>query len=357
MKVLCTGAAGYVGCKLVPALLADDHEVTVYDMFFFDDHLPVDGQNLVKIKADIRDTETFRKACWNIDTVVHLACISNDPSFELDESLSRTMNYECFEPLVLAAKAAGVGRFIYCSTSSVYGISDSPDVREDHPLVPLTLYNTYKAKCEPLLLKHRSDDFVCMILRPSTICGYSPRQRLDLAVNILTNQATNLRRITIFGGEQKRPNLHIDDMVDCYRAVLGAPAEKVQGETFNVGARNMTIKEIAKLVKRRVENLEEGRVWIGIATQDSMDTRSYQVNSDKIRDVLGFVPRRTVEDAVDDLWRAFQAGKLPNSLTDDRYFNVQRMRKVWAELYAGAPPPADPVAGPHSEIDRLRMGR
>lgn len=355
MRILVTGGAGYVGCKLVPALLADGHEVTVYDTFWFGDNLD-DHPSLVKIKADIRDIQRFYEACrgYDIETVIHLACISNDPSSELDESLTRSINLEAFEPMVIAARNANVGRFVYCSTSSVYGISDSPDVREDHPLVPLTLYNTYKAQCEPLLFKHRGDGFVTTIMRPSTICGYSPRQRLDLAVNILTNQAVNLRKITVFGGPQMRPNLHIDDMVDCYGLMIAAPAAKIDGEIFNVGIANMSIDELAELVRDEISRRSQSGIMI--EHKASMDVRSYQVNSDKIRDVLNFKPWRTVTDAVRHLWFAFQNGLLPNSLTDDKYFNVQRMRKVWAELYKGAPPPADPASGHMSEIDRLRMG-
>ena len=353
MKICVIGGAGYVGSVLVPALIEDGHEVVVFDAFYFGNYLPMHIK-LTSIEGDVRDTPAVEAACAGADAVIHLACISNDPSFELDESLSRTINYECFEPTVIAAKRAGVKRFIFASTSSVYGISDAPDVREDHPLVPITLYNSYKAACEPLLLKHRSDGFEAVVLRPSTLCGYSPRQRLDLAVNILTNQAVNAGRIIVFGGEQKRPNLHINDMIRAYQLMLSAPAALIDGETFNVGAQNMSIMELAKLVQDVVEHATGS--FAPIEIKDTIDTRSYQVNSDKIRDVLGFVPQRTVSDAVVDLCRAFRAGKLPNSLTDERYFNVQRMRKEWTEVYKDAPPTTfDPTAGVMSEIDLHRM--
>ncbi len=145
-----------------------------------------------------------------------MACISNDPSFDLDPSLSRTINYECFEPLVETGKKAGVQRFIYVSSSSVYGVSDAPDVTEEHPLVPLTDYNKYKGLCEPLLLRYQAPDFTTVIIRPATVCGYSPRMRFDLTVNILTNHAVNKGVITVFGGDQKRPNIHIDDICELY---------------------------------------------------------------------------------------------------------------------------------------------
>ena len=160
----------------------------------------------------------MREALKGIDAVINLACISNDASFELDEKLSTSINLDAFEPMVVAAKKAGVKRFIYASSSSVYGVSDAPDVTEDHPLVPLTLYNKYKGMCEPLLFKHQSPDFVCVTIRPATLCGYAPRQRLDLSVNILTNHAINNGKITVFGGSQKRPNLHIQDMVRSLQA-------------------------------------------------------------------------------------------------------------------------------------------
>ena len=158
--------------------------------------------------------------------MLHLACISNDASFELDENLSTSINYDCFEPMVIAAKKAGVKRFVYCSSSSVYGVSDSPDVTEDHPLVPLTLYNKFKGMCEPLLWKHKADDFTGVVIRPATVCGYSPRTRLDLSVNILTNHAVNKGMITVFGGNQMRPNLHIEDMVDAYQLMLDGAARE-----------------------------------------------------------------------------------------------------------------------------------
>lgn len=359
MRVLVTGGGGYVGHRLVPRLLEQGYAVTVYDKFWFGDYFE-DHPHLLTVDGDIRDTEHLAVWMFGCDVVLHLACISNDPSVELDESLSRTINYECFEPMVIAAKENDVRRFVYCSTSSVYGVSDAPEVREDHPLVPLTLYNTYKGQCEPLLFKHQDKDFVCTTIRPSTICGYSPRQRLDLAVNILTNLAVNKREITVFGGQQKRPNLHIEDMVDCYLALIEAPEEKIAGQTFNVGARNYTIAELAEIV-RDVVNREffdpfSNLAPITIKTEASMDERSYQVNSDKIKEVLGFVPRRTIQDGIIDLCEAFYKGLLPDSLTDDRYFNVKRMRRVWENIYANAPPSTfDPTQGHLSEIDMLRM--
>lgn len=329
-KVLITGGAGYVGHVLTPRLLAAGHKVTVYDLLFFGARLP-NHPNLRVIKGDIRDTEKFAAAVAGHDAVLHLACISNDASFELDENLSKTINYDCFEPLVLACKNAGVKRFVYCSSSSVYGVSDSPNVTEEHPLVPLTLYNKYKGLCEPLLWKYNSDDFTTVVIRPATICGYSPRTRLDLSVNILTNHAVNKGTITVFGGAQMRPNLHVEDMVDAYQLMLAAPHEKIHREIFNIGFQNHSIANIATIAKQVVEDELPGREPIKIVTTPSDDNRSYHVNSDKIHRMLGFRPKRTIQDAVRDLTRAFDNHLLPNSFDNDWYYNVRTMKKLGAQ--------------------------
>src|SRR6201982_2418553 len=236
-NVLITGGAGYVGHLLTPRLLSEGYHVTVYVQLYLGSRLPNSCDRKV-IQGDIRDTPMLAEALVGQDAVLHLACISNDASFELDEKLSESINYECFEPMVIAAKKAGVKRFVYCSSSSVYGVSASPDVTEDHPLVPLTLYNKYKGMCEPRLFAHQSPDFVCVTIRPATLCGYAPRQRLDLSVNILTNHAVNNNKITVFGGDQLRPNLHIADYCDAVELFLEAPDEKIANQIFNVGYQN-----------------------------------------------------------------------------------------------------------------------
>ena len=352
-KVLISGAYGYVGSVLVPALLDAGHEVVGYDLQWFGDNIgTVDG--LTAVIKDVRDIAAFREAVQGCDVVIHMACVSNDPSFELDEALSRTINYECFEPLVIAAKEAGVKRFIYCSTSSVYGMSDSPDVREDHTFVPITLYNRYKGMCEPLLLKHQSDDFTTVIIRPSTVCGYSPRMRLDLSVNILTNLAVNKGVITVFGGAQMRPNLHIKDMARAYQSVMDAPKEAVAGQAFNIGMRNLSIMQISGIVKDVVEARYHRPVSIDV--QPMADQRSYQVNVEKAKRVLDFWPRFTIEDAIRDVCEAFDQGLLPNPLTDPKYVNVRQMKEVWADVYKNAPASKfDVNSGILSEQDMHRM--
>jgi nucleoside-diphosphate-sugar epimerase len=330
-SVLVTGGAGYCGSLLVPQLLDQGYKVTVYDtMFFGDAFLPKDNVNLRVVKGDIRDTAHLAAATAGHDAFVSLACISNDASFELDEALSTSVNMDAFEPMVEAAKQAGVKRFIYASSSSVYGVSDRPDVTEGHPLVPLTLYNKFKGLCEPLLKKHADDDFTVVIFRPATVCGYAPRLRLDLSVNILTNHAINAGKITVFGGSQLRPNLHIQDYCEAVKLFLTAPSDQIQKETFNVGYQNLSIMDIARLVQRIVSKEFPEQSEVAIVTTPSDDLRSYHINSDKIRRVLGYAPRHTIEDAVRDLCDAFRNGHIPDSMNGDQYFNVRRLKRLRA---------------------------
>lgn len=330
-NVFVSGGAGYVGSLLVPRLLQRGYKVTSYDISYYgDDFLPKKISNLRIVQGDIRNQSALAEAVRGHDAFVNLACISNDASFELDERLSTSVNLDAFEPMVLAAKKAGVRRFIFASSSSVYGVSDQPNVTEEHPLVPLTLYNKYKGMCEPLLFRHTDASFVGVVFRPATVCGYAPRQRFDLSVNILANHAINNGKITVFGGEQMRPNLHILDYCDAVQVLLDAPDEKIANETFNVGYQNMSIMDIALLVKRVVQEEFPDKGDIGIVTTPSDDKRSYHINSDKIRRVLGYAPKRTIEEAVRDLCRAFKDGRLPNSMADDIYYNVRRMKNLQA---------------------------
>ena len=329
--VLVTGGTGYVGSLLVPQLIDLGYQVTAYDVMYFGDaSLFRPHAKLKVIQGDIRDPAKLSQALKGVDAVINLACISNDASFELDEQLSTTINLDACEPMVVAAKKAGVKRFIYASSSSVYGVSESPDVTEDHPLLPLTLYNKYKGMCEPLLWKHQSPEFVCVVIRPATLCGYAPRQRLDLSVNILTNHAINAGKITVFGGSQKRPNLHVQDMCDLYKLLLEVTDDKIAGQTFNAGFQNLSIMEIAQIAKRVVQEEFPDKGEIPIVTTPTDDIRSYHVNSEKITRVLGFKPKRNIEDAVRDLCKAFKAGKLPNSMQDTSYFNVRRLKQLKA---------------------------
>ena len=316
-----------MGCVLTPQLLKAGYNVTVFDTFLYGSNLQ-SHPNLKLVKGDIREISKFADMFKGIDVMLSLACVSNDASFELDENLSTSVNLDAFEPMVIAAKKAGIKRFVYCSSSSVYGVSDKPEVTEDHPLVPVSLYNKYKGMCEPLLWKHQGPGFTCVTIRPATVCGYSPRTRLDLSVNILTNHAVNNNKITVFGGSQLRPNLHIQDMCDLYQLLIELPAEKISGQTFNAGYQNMSIMDIAKTVRKVVKEEYPEKGDIEIVTTPTDDIRSYHINSDKIARVIGFKPNHTVEDAVRDLCKAFKAGKLPNSMTDDIYYNVKRMKRL-----------------------------
>jgi nucleoside-diphosphate-sugar epimerase len=324
-SVLVTGGAGYVGAVLVPKLLAKGYRVKVIDLYLFGDDVlnAVKGHpGLQEVKGDIRDRALLEQEVPGTDVVIHLACISNDPSYELDPDLGKSINYDAFLQLIEVAKKSGVRGFIYASSSSVYGIKDEPEVTEDLPLKPLTDYSKYKALGEEALLAAADDDFRVTIVRPSTVCGYSPRLRLDLTVNILTNHALNKGVITVFGGEQKRPNIHIEDMTDLYLFLLEQPPEKIHQKIYNVGYENFKVKELAEKVKDTLgSNIE-------IVCTPSNDNRSYHVSSQKIKRELGFAPRCTIEDAIRDLQAAFEAGKIPDSLEDIRYYNIKTMQAV-----------------------------
>lgn len=330
-NIIIFGGGGYCGSVLVPQLLNKNWKVTVFDTFWYGlDHFPK-NDNLKLIKGDVRDLNLVRESLKNNSHVLHLACISNDSSFELDENLSTSVNFNSFEPLVIEAKKQGVSRFVFASSSSVYGVSDKPNVTEDHPLVPLTLYNKYKGFCEPLLLKHIDKNFTGVIFRPATVCGYGPRQRLDLSVNILTNHAVNKGVIKVFGGEQLRPNLHIQDYADVCELLLNAESKKITGQIFNVGIQNLSIMNIAKTVKKVVEEIFPEKGNIPLEVSESDDLRSYHICSKKIERALGFVPKHTVEDAIRDLCDAFSKGLLKNSFEDDKYFNVKTMKAIDAK--------------------------
>ena len=321
-NIFITGGAGYVGSILVPKLLKKGYHVTVLDLMIYGENVLPKHPNLNAVKGDIRNQELLKKLLPGIDCVIHLACISNDPSFELNPTLGKSINLDAFEPLVKISKESGVKRFIYASSSSVYGIKEEPNVHEGMTLEPLTDYSKFKAMCEDILAKYQSNDFTTCTIRPATVCGYGPRLRLDLSVNILTNLAINKGEITVFGGSQKRPNIHIEDMTDLYCLLLELPKEKMAGKIWNAGYENHTISEIANMVKNVVgENVK-------IVTTPTNDLRSYHISSEKIKNDIGFVAKHTIEDAARDLKSAFEKGLIPDSLTNDNYFNVKLMQKI-----------------------------
>jgi len=326
--VLITGGAGYVGSVLVPKLLAKGYRVKVLDLYIYGKDVFADVEddpNLEQIEGDIRNRALLESAIPGCNAVIHLACISNDPSFDLNPALGRSINYEAFFDLVGVSKESGVKRFIYASSSSVYGIRQEDNVTEDLPLEPRTDYSRYKALCEEVLLKERTPGFTTLILRPATVCGYSPRLRLDLTVNILTNHAVNNKKITVYGGQQRRPNIHIQDMTDLYIRSLEWPSELLDGKIFNAGYHNHRVMDIAEIVRDVVGTSVE------ITTTPTEDDRSYHISSEKIRHELGFVPNHTIQDAVSDLVSAFDAGKISDPMTAIRYYNIKMMQELRLE--------------------------
>lgn len=321
-RIFITGGAGYVGAMLTPRLLELGHSVTVFDLMLYGDDVIEPHPNLVMVKADLRDTQTLARSVSGHDTVIHLACISNDPSFELDPTLGRSINLDTFRPLVEISRSAGVTRFIYASSSSVYGVKDTPNVTEDMSLEPLTDYSRFKAECESILAEYQTPNFTTVTIRPATVCGYSRRQRLDVVVNILSNLAYHKRRISVFGGKQLRPNIHISDMVAAYEALLNAPSDVIAGQIFNAGYENQSVEDLATLVR----DVMGDDVELVLTPTD--DNRSYHISSERIRTVLGFVPQHSIREAVQDMKHAFERGLLPNSLTDERYFNIRRMQSA-----------------------------
>ena len=319
-KIFITGGAGYVGAMLVPRLLELGNSVTVLDLMWYGEDVIDAHPNLVMVKGDIRDQELLRKTIPGHDSVIHLACISNDPSFEMDPKLGESINLDAFQPLVEISRASGVKRFIYASSSSVYGVKSELNVSEDMSLEPLTDYSRFKAECEKILANYQSPEFTTVTIRPATVCGYSRRQRLDVVVNILSNLAFHKRKITVFGGKQLRPNIHIADMVEAYVVLLNAPKELIAGEIFNAGYENQSVEELANSVRDVMGDDVE------LVTSPTDDNRSYHISSQKISKVLGFVPSHTIKDAIVDMKQALESGLLPNSLTDDKYFNIKRMQ-------------------------------
>lgn len=326
--VMVIGGGGYVGAVLVPKLLEAGYLVKVYDLFIYGKDVFAavkDHPNLTLVEGDVRNLELLEKELVGTEAIIHLACISNDPSFELNPELGKSINFDCFEPLVKAAKSAGVKRFVYASSSSVYGIKECADVTEEMNLDPLTDYSKFKAMCEEVLLGYADDDFVGLVLRPATVCGYSPRQRLDLIVNILTNHGVNRRKIIVNGGEQKRPNIHIEDITDLYVRSLEYEDEKINGKIFNAGYDNFPVSELARQVKEIVGSDVE------IITEESNDPRSYHISSARIKEELAFVPRHSIADAVRDLKAAIQDGCLDDPMNNPHYFNIKRMKEIHLE--------------------------
>jgi nucleoside-diphosphate-sugar epimerase len=327
-KVAVTGGAGYVGSMLVPYLIDRGHEVTVLDTYWYgDDVYPqlktAERNRLHKVKGDIRNKADLKKAFAGQDAVLHLACVSNDPSFDLQPNLGKSINYDCFNDIMTTVRDSGVKRFVYASSSSVYGVKDTPNVTEDATCEPLTDYSKFKWMCEEDLKKFDMGKTEWSVIRPATVCGYAPRLRLDLTVNILTISALAKKKITVHGGKQLRPNLNIKDMIRAYSTFLEAPKDEIHGKIFNVGFENRSVGDIADMAKAVVNDPA-----VELVVEPTHDHRSYHVNSDKVARELGFKPEYSIQEAIQSLVTAWKGAKIEDALTNSMYYNIRRMKEL-----------------------------
>lgn len=324
LHILVTGGAGYIGSVLVPKLLEKGYRVTVLDLLLFgDDTLAGVAVHpcLAVVRGDIRNTALVGDllAGNRFDTIIHLAAISNDPSSELDPDLTRSINLEALDHIMHAAKQNGVSRFIYASSASVYGLKDTPDVTEDLSLEPITIYAKYKAEGEKILNSLVDDHFCGVSVRAATVCGYSPRLRLDLTINILSYHALTKGKIRVFGGSQMRPNIHIQDLTDFYVALVSIPANNINGKAFNVSRSNATVLELAEMIRKEINP------DLNIEIVPTTDTRSYHLSTEKVQKELAFTTTRPLVLACQELRDAFSNGQV---IDPDRpiYRNVELMK-------------------------------
>ncbi|MGH8678560.1 MAG: NAD-dependent epimerase/dehydratase family protein [Burkholderiales bacterium] len=308
MKIFMSGACGYKGTVLVPKLLDRGYEVVAFDIMWFGNFLKPHPK-LTVIHGDVRNIDDINLD--GVDAIIHLSSVANDPCGDLDPKL--TWEISALATMQLADKAVrkGVKQFIYASSGSVYGVKDELQVTEDLELKPISEYNKTKMVAERVLLSY-ADDMIVQIIRPATVCGYSPRMRLDVSVNMLTMQAITKGRITVFGGSQTRPNIHMDDITDVYLFMLDHPEHK---GIYNAGFENISIMEIAERVARQME--------ADIVVTESNDPRSYRVNSDKLL-ATGFRPKKTVDDAIREIIGKYRSGELKD---EKRFYNLKWMQK------------------------------
>lgn len=310
MKILVTGGNGYKGSVLVPRLLSDGHKVISFDTQWFGNYLPA-HENLINIKGDIRDIESI--PLDEVDSIIHLANIANDPAVELNPTLSWEVNVLASQQLADRAVRQGVKHLLYASSGSVYGLKEELNVTEDLPLVPISVYNKTKMVAERVFLSY-SEQMQVHCIRPATVCGVSPRMRLDVSVNMLTYQALKNGKITVFGGKQTRPNIHIEDIVNIYRHFLQKP--ELPCGCYNAGFENISIMDIANLVK--------DKVGAEVVVSESNDPRSYRQDSSKLLST-GFTPSRSVSSAIDEITTAFNQGTLPDG---ENCYTVKTMQRL-----------------------------
>jgi nucleoside-diphosphate-sugar epimerase len=308
--ILVTGATGYKGSVLVPKLLNKGYKVIAFDTQWFGNFLP-EHDNLIVVKGDVRDTNSI--PLDGVDSIIHLASIANDPCGDLNPKLTWEVSALATMQLADRAKRVGINQFIYASSGSVYGVKEEENVTEDLTLEPISEYNKTKMVSERVLLSYQ-DCMSVQIVRPATVCGLSPRMRLDVSVNMLTMQAIKNGRITVFGGKQVRPNIHMDDITNLYIFMLENP-EKTSG-VFNAGFENISIGNIASTIAQNID--------CEIITTPSNDPRSYRINSDKLL-ATGFKPTKTIAHAIEEITAAYRSGQLKD---EEHFYNLNWMQKT-----------------------------
>lgn len=329
-KILVTGGFGYVGSRLTPLLLSQGHDVRVLDLMLYSDsglkflqahddfHQWENRFSLVK--KDLRHPDALQEALEDRDTVIHLAAISNDPTGDIDETLTRQVNFDAIGCLLHQASKAGVKRFISASSSSVFGARGEQNITEELEPEPITYYSKYKMLSEWLVLSAASDQFCTTSIRPATICGYSPRQRLDLTVNKLTADAIHKGVITVHGGQQRRPNVGISDMINLYSHLTQLPTERINAKTFNFGFENLKVIEIANVIKDELKDLD-----VEIKVTETQDLRDYHISSQRILDSLGYKPISSIKREVGELRKALESQEFPD-IEDSAYYNMKSMK-------------------------------
>jgi nucleoside-diphosphate-sugar epimerase len=329
-RILVTGGFGYAGSRLTPHLLALGHHVRVIDLMLYteagldalkaDKAFPQWQDRFELVRGDIRDPKTVAQAVAGLDTVIHLAAISNDPTGDIDETLTRQVNFDAIGLLLAQARTAGVKRFINASSSSVFGVRDVADINESLEPEPITFYSKYKMLSEWLVTAAASADFCTVNIRPATICGYSPRQRFDLTVNKLTADAVRKRVITVHGGEQRRPNVGMTDMINLYGLLVETDTQKINGRTFNFGFENLKVIEIARVIQAELKDLN-----VEIRVTDTLDKRDYHISSAKILRELDYQPVSSIRAEVANLRQALDSGAFPD-IDAPEHYNMKFMK-------------------------------